>query len=110
MSKYRWIYTTWPDAALAQEAARSLVEERLCACTNILPGMTSVYRWQGTVEMARATVMIVKTTADKAAPLIDRLTTLHPYDEPCVVGLEIDESASSPGFLDWMHRAVNDSA
>jgi periplasmic divalent cation tolerance protein len=109
MSKYRWIYTTWPDAALAQAAARTLVEERLCACANILPGMTSVYRWQGAIETAAETVMILKTTAGIAPALTRRLGVLHPYDEPCVLALDIDAGASAPGFLDWIEREVSGS-
>ena len=107
MSKYRWIYTTWPDADLAKAAAETLIGEQLCACANILPGMTSVYGWQGVVEMASETVMIIKTTAQKAAVMIDRLGTLHPYEEPCLVGLDIDANASSPGFLAWMERGLD---
>lgn len=108
MSKYRWIYTTWPDAALAKEAAQVLVGEGLCACANILPGMSSVYRWQGAVETANETVMILKTTMMMAPALIERLGALHPYDEPCVLGLDIDEAASAPGFLSWIEQAVSD--
>ena len=107
MSKYRWIYTTWPDAALARAAAQTLVEEGLCACANILPGMMSVYRWEGAVETASEAVMILKTTAAMAPALIERLTTLHPYDEPCALALEIDAAASAPGFLAWINQAVS---
>ncbi|WP_339737746.1 divalent-cation tolerance protein CutA [uncultured Maricaulis sp.] len=110
MSKYRWIYTTWPDAGLAKEAGQTLVEEGLCACVNILPGMTSVYRWQGAVETASEAVMILKTSAAKAPLAIKRLVALHPYDEPCAVGLEIDGAASAPAFLAWMDAAVSNSA
>tara|TARA_R110002095_G_C4093879_1_gene223071 strand:+ start:99 stop:437 length:339 start_codon:yes stop_codon:yes gene_type:complete len=107
MSKYRWIYTTWPDAGLAGEAAQTLVGEGLCACANILPGMTSVYRWQGAVETANEAVMILKTTTARAPALIERLGALHPYEEPCVLGFEIDEAASAPPFLAWIRQAVS---
>ncbi len=107
MSKYRWIYTTWPDAALARAAGQTLVEEGLCACVNILPGMTSVYRWQGAVETASEAVMILKTNAAAAPHAVKRLVTLHPYEEPCAVGLDIDEAASAPAFLAWIDAAVS---
>tara|TARA_R110000868_G_scaffold58123_4_gene179554 strand:- start:437 stop:775 length:339 start_codon:yes stop_codon:yes gene_type:complete len=110
MSKYRWIYTTWPDAGLAGAAGRTLVQEGLCACVNILPGMTSVYRWQGAVETANEAVMILKTSSEKAPAVIDRLVALHPYDEPCAVGLDIDAAASAPGFLTWMGAALSAGA
>lgn len=106
MSKYRWIYTTWPDAAQAEQAAHTLVSEGLCACANILPGMTSVYRWQGATETATEAVMILKTTLAMAAVLIERVGALHPYQEPCVVGFDIDDGASAPGFLGWISQTV----
>lgn len=106
MSKYRWIYTTWPDTAQAEQAAHTLVSGGLCACANILPGMTSVYRWQGATETATETVMILKTTLAMASVLIERVGTLHPYQEPCVVGFDIDDSTSAPDFLAWIDQAV----
>jgi len=108
MSKYRWIYTTWPDVSVAQQAARTLVGERLCACANILPGMTSIYRWRGEVETAQEAVMILKTTAQRAPALIARLDALHPYEEACIIGLDIDTAVSSPGFMAWIGNAVSD--
>lgn len=106
MSKYRWIYTTWPDADSAGTAANILLAEHLCACVNILPGMTSLYSWQGQVETSREAVMILKTSADRAGALTGRLAALHPYDEPCIIALGLDDAASSPGFLAWIDAAV----
>lgn len=110
MSKYRWIYTIWPEAALAKQVAQTLVGEGLCACANILPGMTSVYRWRGANETASEVVMILKTTASIAPALTDRVRALHPYEEPCVVGFEIDDAASAPEFLAWIEKTVSDRA
>jgi periplasmic divalent cation tolerance protein len=107
MSKYRWIYTTWPDATQAEAAAQTLVGEGLCACANILPGMKSVYRWEGVVETASEAVMILKTTAAMAPALTVRLSALHPYQEPCVLALAVDEAASAPAFLAWIEQAVS---
>jgi periplasmic divalent cation tolerance protein len=106
MSKYSWVYTTWPEAGPAQAAAKQLVEARLCACANILPQGTSVYRWQGRVETATETIMILKTTQHATKALHARLTQIHPHDEPCIIALDISGDASSGGFLDWIGRQV----
>tara|TARA_R110000868_G_scaffold53744_1_gene168495 strand:+ start:20196 stop:20546 length:351 start_codon:yes stop_codon:yes gene_type:complete len=106
MSKYRWIYTTWPDQAVAETAATTLVEEGLCACANILPAGVSVYRWEGQIERDAETVMILKTGAEVSAALAERIAALHPYDEPCILALAIDDAASAPGFLRWIDGAV----
>lgn len=96
------LYTTWPDAASAETAGRQAVEARACACVNVLAPMTSVYRWNGAVETARETPMIVKTTAAAAGRCRDLLIRLHPYDTPAVVALPVDGAASSPAFMAWI--------
>ena len=102
MQNVYWIYTTWPDRPGALEAATTLVTEKLCACTNILAPMTSVYRWQGKVETAEETPMVLKAGGNAVNALRSRLVDLHPYDEPCFLALEVDADASADSFLDWV--------
>ena len=66
MERAVFVYTTWPSTVEAEQAGRALVERRLAACVNILPGMISHYRWEGTIERAEEAVMIVKTRASLA--------------------------------------------
>ncbi len=106
--RFTWIYTTWPDTGSAQAAAASLVEARLCACANILPGMTSVYRWEGAIETAQECVMILKTTDAQASALRQRIMELHPYDTPCLLALPVDAAASAPDFLAWIAAETAD--
>ncbi len=107
---YRWIYTTWPDSASARSAAADLVEAGLCACANIIDGMTSVYRWQGQIETANECVMILKTSEAAAPALRERILSLHPYDEPCLLALPVDEAASAPDFLAWIGQQTGAQA
>lgn len=102
MQNVYWIYTTWPDRQGAMDAATTLVTENLCACTNILAPMTSVYRWKGKVETAKETPMVLKAGGNAIAALRVRLVDLHPYDEPCFLALEVDAVASADTFLDWV--------
>lgn len=81
---------------------RRAVEARACACVNVLTPMTSVYRWNGAVETACETPMLVKTTAAAAERCRDLLIRLHPYDTPAVVALTVDQAASSSAFLAWV--------
>lgn len=96
------LYSTWPNVESAQAAARNLVEQRLIACANILPGAVSVFRWQGEVQTEQETVMFAKTRATAAEAARDALIRLHPYDLPCVVALRLDTEKSSPAFLAWI--------
>lgn len=99
---HHWIYTTWPDAASAREAALKLVEERLCGCANILPEVESIYSWEGKTEQAREVVMILKAPASTSARLNGRIGQLHPYETPCIIALPVITDASAPGYLAWL--------
>ena len=93
-------YITTESAAQAEEIGRALVDERLAACANILPGMRSLYRWKGAVETAAETVLIVKTREALAGALTARVKALHSYEVPCIVILPI--VAGLPEFLRWI--------
>jgi periplasmic divalent cation tolerance protein len=102
MDQMLLFYTTWPDAEMAERAARAVVDERLAACANILGRGVSIYRWRGAVERADETVMILKTSGGAAHRLRDRLAQLHPYDVPAIVALPVLSDLSSADFLSWV--------
>lgn len=94
------ILTTFPADGDAQSLARTIVEERLAACVNILPPMTSVYRWQGEVEQAEERQLVIKTTGTNVDALRDRIKALHPYEVPEFLVLRI--TAGAPDYLSWL--------
>jgi periplasmic divalent cation tolerance protein len=94
------IYATYPDPETAEAQGRALVEEGLAACVNILPGMISVYRWEGAVERGRECVMIVKTRAALADRAIAAAKARHPYTTPAFLVLAV-EGGFLP-YLDWI--------
>jgi len=96
------VYITTIDAVQALAIGRVLVAERLAACINVLPGMTSVYRWQGRIEEAQEAVLIAKTRADQVAALSARVRALHTYRLPCVVALTI--AGGDPEYLAWIEQ------
>ena len=96
----RLVYVTAPGMDEAQSLARLAVERRLAACANILPGMRSLYWWQGRMESAEEVVLILKTTEALEEVLIQALTDSHSYDCPCVVSLPIE--SGNPAFLQWI--------
>ena len=102
MSDALLVYTTWPEAESARAFAREAVEASLAACVHVLPPITSVYRWNGAVEEAQETPMLLKTTRAAAGALRDRLSERHPYDLPAFVALSADHAASSAAFLAWI--------
>lgn len=94
------VLTTVGADADAPALARILVEERLAACVNILPVMTSVYRWKGSVEQDREQQLVIKTTPERLPALEQRLRQLHPYELPEFVVLR--PSGGSEAYLRWV--------
>ncbi|MEM7230677.1 MAG: divalent-cation tolerance protein CutA [Planctomycetota bacterium] len=97
------IYCTCPPAE-ASRLARELVQARHAACVNILPGVTSVYRWEGNVEEDAESLLVIKTARGRVAELTAFLTALHPYEVPEVIA--IDVVAGSEKYLSWVRGEV----
>jgi periplasmic divalent cation tolerance protein len=97
------VLTTLGADADAAAIARTLIDERLAACVNILPPMTSVYRWQGKVEQDREQQMVIKTGSDRVADLQVRLRQLHPYELPEFLVLD---ATGSEAYLAWVGESV----
>ena len=84
------VYTTWPSIVEAERAGRAIVERRLAACVNILPGMISHYWWEGKIERAEEAVMIVKTRAALADAVRQAVKELHTYQTPAIMVLLVE--------------------
>ena len=95
-----FIYITCGSEAEAGNIGTVLVERRLAACVNILPGMRSLYWWQGKVESGRETVLIAKTRDDLVEELTEAVKAMHGYEVPCVVALPV--TGGNRDFLDWI--------
>jgi len=93
------VLTTIGADADAAALARTLVEERLAACVNVLPAMTSIYRWKGNVEQDREQQLLIKTTVERVDALEARLRQLHPYELPEFIRLEGEASAA---YAEWV--------
>ncbi len=99
------LYLTCANKDEAKSIARTLIDERLIACANILGKMTSVYRWEGTVVEDEEIAVLLKTRRDMAARATERVKELHSYDLPCVVGLPIQ--GGNPDFIGWLNCEVS---
>ena len=84
------VYTTWPSIVEAEKAGRAIVEKRLAACVNILPGMISHYWWQGKIERGEEAVMIFKTRASLAEAVCAAVKDLHGYETPAIMVLPVE--------------------
>jgi periplasmic divalent cation tolerance protein len=100
MERAVFVYTTFPSIVEAERVGRRLVERRLCACVNILPGMVSFYWWQGKIDRGDEVVMIIKTRAALAEPVRAAVKELHPYTTPAILVMPIE--AVDPDYHAWI--------
>lgn len=103
-SPVRVAISTAPDAETGARIAQTLVEERLAACVNVVPGIRSIYRWQGAIEDDREVLLLIKTHAERIDALAERLGTLHPYEVPELLALPVETGLA--GYLEWVSGEV----
>jgi len=95
-----FVYTTYPSIVEAERIGRKLVQRRLCACVNILPGMVSLYWWEGAIERGEEVVMIIKTRAALAEAVREAVRQLHSYSTPAILVLPIE--SVDPNYNAWL--------
>lgn len=96
--------TTFPDEHQAREVAKQLVSNKLAACINILPKMTSIYQWQGKLEQGEEHLLLMKTEQHRVAELQDAIKEAHPYELPEIVVVPI--LGGYPPYLNWISESV----
>jgi len=99
------VFMTAPSEETAAHIARSLVEDRLAACVQVLPGITSFYRWEGKIEEAAEWLILAKTTAERFDELKAKIESIHPYEIPEIVAVEVADGAQN--YLKWVEEETN---
>jgi periplasmic divalent cation tolerance protein len=100
MERAVFVYTTYPSLVEAENAGRAIVERRLAACVNILPGMISHYWWQGALERGEEVVMIIKTRASLAEPVRAAVNEMHSYTTPAILVIPLE--SVDQAYLGWI--------
>ncbi|MDN5863506.1 MAG: divalent-cation tolerance protein CutA [Salinisphaera sp.] len=96
------VYVTCPQAGTGEGIARALIAEREAACVNIVPGLRSVYRWQGAVAVDDEVLLLIKTTGARFDAVCERVLALHPDELPEIVAVPV--TAGLPAYLDWVSK------
>ncbi|GAB4257686.1 MAG: divalent-cation tolerance protein CutA [Methylomicrobium sp.] len=105
MSDHIIIFCTCPNPDTADSIARSLIDDHLAACVNILPNLKSVYRWQGVIETAEECLLLVKTRADHYPQLESAIKRAHPYELPEIVAVSLEHAL--PEYLEWIDSCLS---
>jgi periplasmic divalent cation tolerance protein len=100
MERAVFVYTTYPSAVEAEKAGRALIERCLAACVNILPGMISLYRWEGAIERGEEVVMIIKTRASLAEAVCAAVKEMHTHTTPAILVIPLESVDAS--YLAWL--------
>ena len=104
MTEMLLVFTTFEREEDAARVVRTLIEERLIACGNLLPGSRSLYRWKGAIEDAREIVVLMKTRKQDWSTLLSRLHELHPYETPECIAVRV--AAGAPKYMAWLEAAL----
>lgn len=104
----RLVYVTAATVAEAQKIGRGLIEKELAACVNVLPGMKSLYRWEGKIEEAEEAVLIVKTRDELADAVVEEVKRSHSYSVPCALVIEVQ--GGNPDYLNWIVQSCRGGA
>ena len=108
MTNKRIVLSTAGSHEEARKIAHHLVDHQLAACVNVIPGVESVYRWQGKVESNREWLLLIKTSTDHFASVRDAIRELHSYELPECIALTIDEGSSE--YLDWLADSLGEGS
>ncbi len=103
-SLYQLVLCACPDEDTAINIAENIVAQKLAACVNVLPSVYSIYHWQDNVESAKENLLLIKTTTQKYASLEKVITSLHPYEIPEIISVDINNGF--PEYLKWMQNSI----
>jgi len=103
-NKVIMVFATCPDTALARQFGQHLVGTGMAACVNVVPGASSIYRWQGEIQEDQEVMMIIKTVHERLAEITAWIQQNHPYDLPEVVAVPVEDGLN--GYLQWVKDAV----
>ncbi len=98
-------FCTCPDSGTAESLAAALIEEGHAACINLIPGLVSLYRWQGRIERDSEVLLMIKTVRERLGTLTERVRQLHPYDVPEVIAHPVTDGHDA--YLNWVRQCID---
>lgn len=102
--KFCVVFVTVPDKGIAEHIAGEILKDKLCACVNIIDGITSMYWWKEKIEKSSEALMIIKTTITNYKSLEAKIIDLHPYEVPEVISLDLKDGNNN--YLKWIIESV----
>lgn len=107
LKNLRLVYITTENKEEASSIGKEIIENDLAACVNIIPGMSSIYKWEGKIAEANEVILIAKTHTSKMQELTKFILEKHSYECPCVISLNIAENEGNQDYLNWLLESIN---
>ncbi|MBI4397820.1 MAG: divalent-cation tolerance protein CutA [Candidatus Omnitrophica bacterium] len=98
------VISTVPDERVGRQIARRLLRSRVCACVNVIRGISSFYWWKGKIDSSKEAILFIKTTKVKFPRLASLLEKIHPYEVPEIIALDIQEGRKS--YVHWIQESL----
>lgn len=102
---YQIILCTCPDRESAEKIARQLINDKIAACINILPGITSIYTWQGNIETEQEHLLLIKTRKDRFQAIEKSIQTSHPYEIPEIIAIPVENGLAE--YMQWIESCLS---
>lgn len=102
---YQIILCTSPDKESAEKIAHQLINDKIAACINILPGLTSIFRWQGKIETEQEHLLLIKTRKDRYQAVEKSIQTNHPYEIPEIIAIPIEKGLAE--YMQWIESCLS---
>lgn len=103
---YQIVLCTCPDNESAEKIAHLLVSQKLAACVNLIPGVKSIYQWQGQLMSDNEVQLVIKTSKERFSQINDLLDQQHPYDVPELLALDVAQGSTS--YIEWLANTLNE--
>lgn len=107
MDDLQIVWCTVPDVETGRKIADHLVEYGLAACVNLIPGLQSIYRWDGETRHDNESLLMIKTTSKRYEKLQEAILALHPYELPEIIAVPL--TSGLPGYLDWLKNSCKEA-
>jgi periplasmic divalent cation tolerance protein len=104
MNTYIIVICTSPSLEISNQLAEECVQKKIAACCNIIPGVKSIYEWEGKIEKSEEQLILIKSTEDNFKAIENTINAIHPYDVPEIISVKIDNG--NEYYLEWINQTI----
>ena len=104
MNSYIIVFCTSPSSEISNQIAEECIRKKIAACCNIIPGINSIYEWEGKVEKSEEQLLLIKSTEDNFKVIENTINSIHPYDVPEIISVKLNDG--NEPYLKWINQSI----